>query len=136
MKISYTPVDMMCAPNVFAAIPEWKVTQGTAETLWLQLLITDAFGSRRYIPTAGSTLKLVFMRARKCVLGSIDTSQTFEVIGTTIADDRSLWSFPLTADNVNLLISGTVKLVLVSGTTTYTINKAFAIKKTLVSGGC
>lgn len=144
MKLTFTPVDMLCAPNDFTEIAQWNVTSGTAETLWLRLKVSDALGERRYIPPAGSgptltTLKVTFMRARSSTLGVVDTSQTFEVTATANSDDRSLWSFPLTAAQVNLLTSGTVKVTLTVGGpsgTVYTMNKSFAIKKTQTSSGC
>jgi hypothetical protein len=144
MKLYFTPVDMLSTPNDFTEVAQWHVTAGTAETLWLRLKVSDSLGDRRYIPAAGSgptltTLKVTFMRARNSTLGAVDTAQTFEVSATALSDDRSLWSFPLTAAQVNLLTSGTVKVTLTVGGasgTVYTMNKGFAIKKTLTSSGC
>lgn len=144
MKFYWTPLEVLSAPNDFTEIKQWNVTAGTAETLWLRLMIHDSYGDRRYIPPAGSgptitTVKVTFQRARQSVLGSVDTSQTFEVSATVNTDDRSMWSFSLTAAQMNMLISGTVKVTLTIGGTSgtvYTMNKAYAIKKTLTDSGC
>ena len=136
MKISFTPIDMLSAPNDFTTATQWNLQQGTAETLWLRLTISDQLGERRYIPASGATASLKFMRIRSSVVGQLDAVQTFSVSATANSDDRSLWSCPLTAAQVALVTSGTVQMVLTIGTTVYTVNKAYAVKKTLTNAGC
>ena len=136
MKYLFTPIDVLSLPNDFTDKSQWSVSAGTGETLYFQLQVDDSLGLRRYIPGASDTVKLVFMRARSSTLGVADTAQTFEVSCTANTQDRSLWSCTLTTAQVGLLISGTVQMKLTSGTTVYTYNRSYAIKKIVTDAGC
>lgn len=136
MKLSFVPVDMIKSPNDWSVLSKWSVLQGTAETLYLQLQVSDALGTRRYIPATGTTVTMTFTRARASTLGQTDTAQTFTVNCTAVTEDKSMWYAALTATQINTLISGTVKVVVTEGTTVYTLNKAYAIQKTSTGSGC
>lgn len=136
MKLSFVPIDMIASPNSYTQLSEWSVTQGTGERLYLQLQVSDALGTRRYMPATGATLTVTFTRARSSSLGATDTQQTFTVTGTVVSEDRSMWYVTLTSTQVNTLITGTVTAALTEGTTVYTLNKSYAIKKIYTGSGC
>ena len=136
MKLSFSPVDMLLAPNNWSLLSQWSVLQGAAERLYLQLQVMDSLGVRRYIPASGTTVTLTFTRARSATLGTTDTAQTVTVSCTSVTDDRSMWYADLTAAQVTTIITGTVKATVTEGTTVYVLNKAYAIKKTATGTGC
>jgi hypothetical protein len=88
------------------------------------------------VPT-GQVVKAKFQRAKVAKLGQASTSQTFEVQALPMAMDRSIWTMNLTAEQVNLLVSGTVQFNIYNGTTlVQTINSPYMIKKILTGPGC
>jgi len=137
-KIDYSPINMMAPPNFYAEVPEFNITQNQATTLWVQVSLTDALGTRRRIPAAGATYKLRFPRARQAIVGSATqgADQTFDVTGTLLSDDRSMASFALTADQTKLVFPGNVLLVITEGVNVTTITKPLVLKKHFPLGQC
>lgn len=134
-KISIQQIDMFSSPNYFAPIPMWEIQDGNPATLNFMLTITDANGTRRYLPPTNTAVQLQFQRARPTTIGSTVGNQTFNVTANVNPYDTSLYSVALGSDQVSLLTSGTV-LILLSGGQTLTIVKNYAIKKSLTSGSC
>ena len=127
----------MTAPNYFADVPEFVLTQGQAITLWLRVTLTDALGTRRRIPAAGATVKLRFPRARQAVVGNATAQdQTFEVNGVLLSDDRSMASFSLTADQVSKVFPGNAILIITEGANVTTVTKNLVLKKVYPAGTC
>lgn len=140
MAFKSVPLDMISAPNYFAPLADgrWTVTSPNAVTLWFQLQIEDALGSRRYMTAVGSTLTVTFQRADSYVSngGPLSTSaQSVAVTATPHANDRSLYSMALTTQNIQLLVSGAVKYRLVEGANDTTWLQDYGIQKKLTNPG-
>lgn len=88
------------------------------------------------VPT-GQVVKAKFQRAKVAKLGQTAASQTFEVQAIPMAMDRSIWTLNMTAEQINLLVSGTVQFNVYNGNTVVqTINAPYMIKKILTGAGC
>jgi hypothetical protein len=131
------PLDLFDEPNDIAELEFWEVTQDSPVRLSFQIQISDTLPKRRFMVPTGQTVKVKFQRAKVAKLGQAAASQTFEVAATPMAMDRSIWSINLTADQVNLLVSGTVQFNIYNGATVVqTINSPYMIKKILTGPGC
>jgi hypothetical protein len=131
------PLDLFDEPNDIAELEFWEVTQDSPVRLSFQIQISDTLPKRRFMVPTGQTVKVKFQRAKVAKLGQASASQTFEVAATPMAMDRSIWTINLTADQVNLLVSGTVQFNIYNGTTlVQTINSPYMIKKILTGAGC
>lgn len=131
------PLDLFDEPNDIAELEYWEVTQDSPTRLSFQIQISDTLPKRRFMVPTGQTVKVKFQRAKVAKLGQTSTSQTFEVAATPMAMDRSIWTINLTAEQVNLLVSGTVQFNIYNGATlVQTINSPYMIKKILTGPGC
>lgn len=102
------PVEMISAPNYYSFLKDiqWQLTHNIASSLTGQMWLTDALGSRRYIIPTGASLQVTFLRADTQAVLSV--SQTVQKIVTINAQDRSLFSFNLSAAESQQVISGSV----------------------------
>lgn len=131
------PLDLFDEPNDIAPLDYWEVTQDSPVKLTFQLLVSDALPLRRFMVPTGQVVKAKFQRAKTAKLGQASTSQTFEVQALPMAMDRSIWTLNMTAEQVNLLVSGTVQFNIYNGATVVqTINSPYMIKKILTGAGC
>lgn len=131
------PLDLFDEPNDIAELEFWEVTQDSPVRLSFQIQISDTLPKRRFMVPTGQTVKVKFQRAKVAKLGQASASQTFEVAATPMAMDRSIWTINLTADQVNLLVSGTVQFNIYNGATVVqTINSPYMIKKIITGPGC
>jgi len=134
------PIDMISAPNFWAPLPEprWTVYEPNASTLWMQLMIDDSLGERRYIAAGGAALTVTFQKADSLASTQgklVYTPQSIDALGAFNANDRSLVSITLTADQVKTLVSGTVKFKLLEGVTNTTWVQNHCITKKSASPG-
>lgn len=119
--------------NDFKPIAAWDIPNGVTTTLALMLTKTDALGTRRFIPPAGTLVQLQFVRARAATA----TSQAITLTKTCVvlAEDKSMYQVSLTADETKNIISGGLQLSLtISGVQTL-INLPYLVKKTYSSPG-
>ena len=140
MAFNSVPLDMITAPNYYAALPDgrWTVTSPSAATLWFQLQIVDALGTRRYIVGTGATLTVTFQRADILAQGQTAlgaTAQSVVVSAIPHSNDRSLFSMTLTTQNVQTLVSGAVKYRLVEGANDTTWLQDYGVQKRVTSPG-
>lgn len=140
MAFKSIPLEMITAPNYFAALADgrWTVTSPNAVTLWFQLNIEDALGSRRYMTAVGATLTVTFQRADQFTSsGGVLSQAAQSVVLSAVphANDRSLFSMALTTQNVQLLVSGAVKYRLVEGANDTTWLQDYGIQKKLTNPG-
>lgn len=108
--IEYTNV------NLFLPISAWTVQHNCPTSVCFVLMITDGMGTRRFIPSAGTSVKLGFVKSRAPVVGS--TSQVISKAAVQLAatEDKSLYRADLTAADTAALITGGVTLsVTISG---------------------
>jgi hypothetical protein len=131
------PLDLFDEPNDIAPLEYWEVTQDSPVKLTFQLLVSDALPLRRFMVPTGQVVKAKFQRAKVAKLGQTAASQTFEVQAIPMAMDRSIWTLNMTAEQINLLVSGTVQFNVYNGNTVVqTINAPYMIKKILTGAGC
>jgi hypothetical protein len=130
-----TPIEMITAPNYWAPIPEprWTVYDPNASVLWGLLVISDSLGERRYIAASGATITATFQKADSLASTSgklVYTAQSIDILGAFNANDRSLFSITLTADQTKAVVSGTIKFKLIEGSsnTTWVQNHALTKK--------
>jgi hypothetical protein len=137
------PIDMISAPNYWAPLTEarWTITDPNAVTLSLQLEISDSLGERRYILATGGTLTAIFQRAdayssSNSPAGSlVQTSQTISISCVVNANDRSLFTLPMTQQQVQGVVSGTVKFSMVESGVTTIWNQNYLLVKKLTGPG-
>lgn len=138
----FVPIDFLCTSNDFAPMKSWVITDNGPITLWAQLERTDSLGTRRWISTdSTATVSLRFQRAAPVNLYNYNhVAQTFDVVGTYLTGDQSMFSFDLTAAQVHLLTSGTVQLIYTTGTLPNVVvtilNQNYMLSKSLNSAGC
>jgi hypothetical protein len=128
------PIEMITAPNFFKLIPEWSIIGGNSASIWFQLQVVDSLGTRRWLPATGALMKLEFMRARSTAVGQ--ATQTFQKTAAQDASDKSLFRVDLSAQDSQMIISGSVKFLLTEGANTTSFQEAFILKRTLVGAGC
>lgn len=135
MSIKVIPIEMIKTPNYWKpSTLKWEVTGGIADDLWGQIVISDALGTRPYVPAAGSVLQAVFQRGD--YIGSI-TNQNLTVIKVCQLDTdfRSLVKIALTAAEATQIISGTVVFTLTEGAIVEKWTQNWCIKKLNTSAG-
>lgn len=143
MKISAIPLQVISAPNFFTELENdrWEITDPNAQTLWLQLAVDDSLGMRRYIPTAGATLSVIFQRSVEFNLDGVrinrlqSQDQTVTKTASANADDRSMWQINLTSADAVGILSGTVKFTLTESGTPNTWVQNYFLKKNLTEPG-
>lgn len=130
--LGMTPIEMFNI-NDFKAIQSWDIPNGTPASVAMMLTKTDSLGTRRYIPPTGSSVQLLFIRARAATSNS--QAVTITKTGVASAEDRSMYTVSLTADDTRNIISGGVQLVITSGGVTNSINIPYVVKKSYSSPG-
>jgi hypothetical protein len=130
-----TPIEMITAPNYWAPIsePRWTVYDPNASVLWGLLVISDSLGERRYVAASGANITATFQKADNLASTSgklVYTAQSIDILGAFNANDRSLFSITLTADQTKAVISGTIKFKFIEGSnnTTWVQNHALTKK--------
>lgn len=134
------PIEVITAPNFFSPIGNWTVTVPNPVTLWFTLMISDNLGDRRYMAAAGATLSVIFQRAdliTNTVSSGIpsNTAQSITKTASFHANDRSLLSFALTADETTKILSGTVKFQMIENAVTNVWVQNHLISRKLTSPG-
>lgn len=140
---SAIPIDMISEPNVFAPLPnsEWVLTNPNAQSLWFTLSKSDTLSTRRYIPTAGSSLVVIFQRRDDVQINGIrrnrleSTSQSVTKTAVVSTDDKSMYKIDLTTTDVQTILSGTVKFTLTEDSADNTWVQNWAIRKNLTDAG-
>ena len=139
--LTAAPIQMISAPNFFSQLVEWQIIGGNSANIWFQLQVSDAIGTRRWIPAPGASVSVEFLRARTLqVQGGVSsippTSQTFTKPATQLPDDRSMWSVNLLPADTSKIVSGSVVFVITEGANVTTFIVPYMIKRTLTSPGC
>lgn len=127
-----TPIEMFNI-NDFQVVSSWTIPNGTPVSISMMLTKTDSLGTRRYIPPTGSTVQLLFLRARAATANS--QALTITKTATVTPEDRSIYTISLTADDTRNIISGGVQLVITSGSTVNSVNVPYVIKKSYSAPG-
>lgn len=129
------PLFMVLAPNDYGALPDnqWLIVSGMASTLWLQLKKIDQLGERTFVIPSGGTLQVNFPRADsfdQSTPGTITvTAQSINKTATANTDNKSLFSFAITADESAKILSGTVKFTITAGGIVTSWLQNWAVKK-------
>jgi hypothetical protein len=133
MTFKLVAIDMIDSPNYFKE-SSWTTTPGNSVRLYCQLQIEDSLSARRYMPAAGSTVKVDFLRARS--LSAINpVSQTIQKTAIQISEDKSLFYIDLTTTDTQNIISGTVKVTFTeSGTVNVFLQNYFVVRKSIIPG--
>lgn len=143
MTFKAVPIEMISAPNFYSVLPNsrWEVTSPNAQALWFQLYVVDGMGSRPYVPATGSTMTVTFQRADLITLSGgpptslVNTGRN--VVKTALIDsnNRSLMKLDMTTQNIQDIVSGTIKCVLTEGSTSTTFLSNWAVYKKLTDPG-
>lgn len=115
---------MITPPNMFLPLEKnyWEVSNPNATDLWLQIMVTDALGSRRFVPEVGSTVQAIFQRpvtlstTRTAPVSTEMTENTLTKLAVVDIQDASLCNFQLTVQDVGIIHGGTVKFVITQPT--------------------
>jgi hypothetical protein len=134
------PLDMISAPNYFAPLEpsSWNIVSPNTQTLWFGLQVEDSLGARRYMVATGASLTVTFQRADSFTTSQgklTQTSQGIDKLASAHANDRSLFSFSLTSQDVGSIVGGTVKFKLIEGATETIWLQNYLITKQLTSPG-
>lgn len=127
MKLSVKALINVDNLNAYKTVAQTEANEGQPNYLHFKLIDMNRDGIR-YIPTSGSSLKVIF--------DSIDDSKVIEVIASNpFPDDRSIFKVALTSSQIPA--SGGIKFVL----TEDGIQKSFYVSQliivnTLDVGGC
>ena len=140
MNYKAIPLDMIAPPNYYAPLADgrWVITSPNAVTLWFGLQIEDSLGARRYMVATGATMTVTFQRADQFTSSQsilTQTAQSVTLTATVNANDRSLFSMNLTTQNIQTLVSGTVKCRLVEAGVDTTWLQDYGISKKLTNPG-
>lgn len=142
MDFKAVPISMISTPNTFVELTKWEITdQGAPQTLWFRLDQIDAISQRRYVPAVGSSFAIIFQRADQFQLDGVrlnklqSQTQTVQKVGNPDANDRSLVQINMTAADIKMAMSGTVKFALTESGVTYTWNQNFLFRKLLTDAG-
>lgn len=142
MIFKVIPIDMITPPNYYAlgSEPRWTIIDPNPTVLWMQLMIVDALGERRYITATGATLNLTFQRADTFSTKAtpptlVQTAAGLTLPSTVNANDKSLFSLSLTTQSVQTIVSGSVKFTFTEGSSTNTWVQNHMISKQLTAPG-
>jgi hypothetical protein len=143
MSFKAVPLDMINEINYFSTMEQWEIVGNQAVDLWFQLRIVDGMGERRYMTQANDTIEVVFQRADRIeTLGArrvlTNTDQNVTKPATPHADDASLFKIALTSQDVQNIVSGTMKFTLTEDATSKVSQwlQNWAINKKLTEPGC
>ncbi len=137
------PLYVVELPNFFQPILDgrWTITSPNAQKLYFQLAVLDGLGTRRFIPSAGATMNVVFQRmdefqtTPKRVNQLESQSQTITKPATPHVDDRSLWTLDLNQEDVKQVRSGTVLFDLTQSGVTTRFVQSYFLKRKLTDPG-
>lgn len=130
-------LDMITVPNYFKTLTSWDFIAGNTARLWFELQIADSLGERRYIPAAGSQVKIEFPRARTQSIQNTPppSQQTITKIAAQDVSDKSFFYVDLLSTETPIILGGTVKVYLTeSGVTSTFVQNYFVNRKSCVSG--
>ena len=136
MTIKVQPINMITPPNAWANSKDnfWVVTDAVAIDLWGILTISDAMGSRPYVPAAGASLQATWMRGD--YIGSITNQQlTVNKVASFDTNFRALVKISLIAQEATNVISGTIMFTLTEGSIINKWNQSWACKKLNTGAG-
>jgi hypothetical protein len=148
MSFKAVPLDMISAPNFFSPLADnrWVITSPNAQTLWLQLSISDSLGDRRYIPANGSVLEATFHRSDLLSIPMTTPFVTSGLLNSTArsivkicaanANDKSLYSIAMSSADIQGIVSGATKFKLTESTVVTEWLFDWSIVKKLTSPGC
>jgi len=141
MSFTAIPIEMMTAPNYWAPLADnrWVITEPSATDLWFNLQISDALGSRPYVPSS-ATLQVTFQRSDLLATSGdrrslTSTSRSIVKAATADVDNASLWKIALSASDIEIVVSGTVKFALLEGTIMTTWLQNWVLQKQLTDPG-
>ena len=135
------PLDMISAPNYYAVAKNnrWEIISPNATTLWFDLSIIDSLGQRPYSVGNSAVLQVIFMRADKQTIVQYNTltatPQTVTKTASVNSSNKSLFSVSMSSQDIQIVVSGTVKFTLVDGSVNETWNQNWMLQKTLTSPG-
>lgn len=98
--------------NLFLLISSWQVAHNSPATLSFVLQIVDGMGTRRFVPPAGTSVKVSFVKSRAAVSGSSAVMLSKTAVQLAPTEDKSLFKIDLTAQDTATLITGGVSLQL------------------------
>lgn len=112
--ITAKPLDYVDV-NHFTIVDRLELIQGNSAICYVQLFD----GDNRYVPQAGSTIQIKFPRAMS--VAATPANQDV-VVTLSVADprDTSVYSMSLSSAQVDSIVSGGVKLIIISGGNTKT----------------
>jgi hypothetical protein len=127
--IEYTNV------NLFVPVSSWLVSHNSPATLFFVLMMADGFGTRRFVPPAGTSVKLSFVKSRAPVVGSNATLISRTAVALAPVEDKSLFKVDLTAADTATLITGGITLSVTVSGVEYTSNIPNIIVKNMNQPG-
>ena len=118
MRIAVKALNSDATLNNFEVLDQFNICKGDTAVLNFQLY--DAEKGLRYIPAAGATLTITISRFPQYLPTPANARETvdYTITGSAanpFADDRSIWTFSLTALQTATLTSSAVKFVLTEG---------------------
>jgi hypothetical protein len=127
--IEYTNV------NLFLPMSAWTVSHNSPATIQFVLVVTDGIGTRRFIPPAGSAVKLSFVKSRAPVVGSVSQIISKTAVQLAATEDKSLFKVDLTASDTATLITGGITLSVTIAGVEYSSNIPNIIVKNMNQPG-
>jgi hypothetical protein len=127
--IEYTNV------NLFFPMSSWSLVHNSPATIAFVLQVIDAAGIRRFVPPAGTAVKLGFVKSRAPVVGS--SSQVISKTAVQLAptEDKSLYKVDLTAADTATLITGGITLSITLSGVEYMFNIPNIVVKSMNQPG-
>lgn len=114
--IEYTNV------NMFLPIASWSLVHNSPAVVSFMLQIVDGMGTRRFVPPAGTSVKLGFVKSRAPVVGSSSQVISKTAVQWAPTEDRSLYKVELTAADTATLITGGITLSITLSGVEYSFN--------------
>ena len=115
--------------NLFTEIPNWEIPHGQACTLYFQLMIDDALGTRRFLPPVSSQVKLQFISSRPPTVGSASTNISKFAAQILPSADKSLYQVVLMPTETSKIITGGVQLIVTINGSEMTFSQPYMVKK-------
>lgn len=135
MAYGIIPIAYYGNVNSLTPVKDWEIPAGSPITLYFILSITDALGTRRYIPPAGTSVQVSFMRSRPATVNSTTQTITKTALPTAPTEDKSIYQCLLTAEEASTVLSGTVQLIVTQAGSTYKTNIQYLVRKTIAAPG-
>lgn len=115
--------------NLFTEIPSWEIPHGQACALYFQLMITDALGTRRFLPPTSSQVRLQFISSRPPTIGSASTNISKFATQVLPSSDKSLYQVTLMPTETSKIITGGVQLIVTINGSDMTFSLPYMVKK-------